>query len=266
MSTRPLIIGHRGASAIAPENTLAAFARAMQEGADGIEFDVRLAADGVAVVIHDATLQRTGSVSGIVSKLSSEELGRIDVGSWFDRQPRDSSQRAFGRFSNETVPSLQQVFDLFIHNQGSLYLEMKGEPQDNDRLAKQVVRQIKDNSFVNRVVVESFDLPLIELVKSIDPTVRTAALFEPKLSHPSSLLRTRLPQRAVACGTDEIALHHTLASAATIRNARELGLNVVVWTVDNPNWVIKAQDLDIHALITNDPARLVARLREASVV
>ena len=237
----------------------------MQDGADGIEFDVRLAADGVAVVIHDATLQRTGSVSGVVSKLSSEELGRVDVGSWFDRQTRDSTHRASRNFSSETLPTLQQVFDLFSRNEGLLYLEMKGEPEDGDRLAHQVVRQIQDNSLVNRVVVESFELSLIEIVKRIDPNVRTAALFEPKLSHPSSLVRTRLPQRAVACGADEIALHHTLSSAPTIRTARELGLNVVVWTVDNPDWVSKAQSLNIHALITNDPSKLVARLRETSV-
>ena len=70
MSELPLIIGHRGASAIAPENTLAAFKRAIQDGADGIEFDVRLSQDGVPVVIHDATLARTGLTDGVVAELS----------------------------------------------------------------------------------------------------------------------------------------------------------------------------------------------------
>ncbi len=85
MSRLPLIIGHRGASALAPENTLAAFRRAIADGADGIEFDVRLARDGVAVVIHDATLERTGLLKRRVANLTADELQAIDVGSWFRR-------------------------------------------------------------------------------------------------------------------------------------------------------------------------------------
>ncbi len=109
MSDLPLIIGHRGASAIAPENTLAAFTRAIQNGADGIEFDVRLSQDGVPVVIHDATLARTGLIDGVVAELSAEVLGRTDVGSWFGRRPNADDVD----FSGEKLPSLQQVFDLF---------------------------------------------------------------------------------------------------------------------------------------------------------
>ena len=100
MSRLPLIIGHRGASALAPENTLAAFRRAINDGADGIEFDVRLAKDGVAVVIHDATLERTtGSIRSRVSQLTAAELNAIDVGSWF--RPSESSRS----FAGEKVPS-----------------------------------------------------------------------------------------------------------------------------------------------------------------
>ncbi|MBV9957612.1 MAG: glycerophosphodiester phosphodiesterase, partial [Acidobacteria bacterium] len=81
-----LIIGHRGASAAAPENTLVAFERAMADGADGVEFDVQLARDGVPVVIHDATLRRTGLKEGLIAELSSNELARTDVGTWFNRR------------------------------------------------------------------------------------------------------------------------------------------------------------------------------------
>ena len=97
----PLIIGHRGASAVAPENTMAAFREAIAVGADGIEFDVRLARDGVPVVIHDSTLRRTGGLNKRVADLSAEEISKIDVGSWFAP-----------RFANETVPSLRDLFTL----------------------------------------------------------------------------------------------------------------------------------------------------------
>jgi len=83
--TSPLIIAHRGASAVAPENTLAAFARGLEDDAHGFELDVRLARDGVPVVIHDAKLQRTGSRADRVSQMTSAQLGEVDSGSWFNR-------------------------------------------------------------------------------------------------------------------------------------------------------------------------------------
>ena len=103
----PLILGHRGASAIAPENTLAAFSQALSDGADGIEFDVRLSRDGVPVVIHDGTLNRTGSISGTVRDLTAAQLSEVDVGSWFSK--RTGSQT----FAGERIPTLSQVFALF---------------------------------------------------------------------------------------------------------------------------------------------------------
>ena len=83
MSHLPLIIGHRGSSALAPENTLAAFRHAIADGADGIEFDVRLSSDGVAVVIHDPTLERTGLLKHRVSHVTAADLQTTDVGTWF---------------------------------------------------------------------------------------------------------------------------------------------------------------------------------------
>jgi glycerophosphoryl diester phosphodiesterase len=92
---KPLIIAHRGASALAPENTLAAFRRAIADGAEGIEFDVRLAKDNVPVVIHDADLKRVGARNGSVGEYTSAELGKIDVGSWFNRQKPEKANERF---------------------------------------------------------------------------------------------------------------------------------------------------------------------------
>src|SRR5258705_12537702 len=92
----PLILGHLGASALAPENTLAAFSRAISDGADGIEFDVRLSRDGGAVVIHDASLKRTGLINRPVSDLTAAELGEVDVGSWFAERAQNPKQSFSG--------------------------------------------------------------------------------------------------------------------------------------------------------------------------
>ena len=102
MTGRPLIIGHRGASGRLPENTVAAFRGALSDGADGVELDVRLSADGRAVVIHDATLARTSGVRGRVSDLTAAELARFDV------------------------PALDDVLALTARSRAVVYVEIKG--------------------------------------------------------------------------------------------------------------------------------------------
>src|ERR1044071_4382596 len=115
MIMSPLVIAHRGASAHAPENTLAAFRRALEVGADGVEFDVRLSRDGVPAVIHDSTLERTGGRADKVSKLTALELQDVDVGSWFNRKHPERADQAF---ADERVPLLTQVLELLADYKG----------------------------------------------------------------------------------------------------------------------------------------------------
>jgi len=255
---KPLIIGHRGASATAPENTMISFERAMDDGADGIEFDVQLARDGVPVVIHDASLKRTGLRSARVAELSSGELEKLDVGTWFNlRNPA----RARQEYRAATVPTLAGVLEYFRRRETVLYIEMKCSNRDSYTLASEVVRLINENQLANRAVVESFALDSIRDVRRIDPAIRTAALFEPKISRPVRS-KLRMIERALNYDANEIALHRTLASARTIEEAKRHGLHVVVWTVDHPSWVGKSIKNGIHAIITNEPARMFNERRD----
>ena len=238
----PLIIGHRGASAVAPENTMAAFREAIAVGADGIEFDVRLTGDGVPVVIHDSTLRRTGGVNKRVGDLSWHDLNQIDVGSWF---------RA-GSFANETVPSLVELFELFQSHDARLYLEMKCDsPAEYRPLAEACCRLINEFSFRQRVVVECFQLPALKVLKEIDSEIRTAALFDRAFTDQSIITR------ATELGAIAVALHHRLARESLVEKSKQAGFHVAVWTVDDPAWVGYARDFGIDALITNDPARML---------
>ena len=256
MEANPLILGHRGASAVAPENTLAAFARAILDGADGIEFDVRLSRDGLPMVIHDASLRRTGLRDSLVCDLTSDELQKIDVGSWFTRASFEGAPVA--SYASEKLPTLAQVFELFSPNRGWLYLEMKSDPNQGAKLAAAVVTCIHQFDCANRVVVESFDLPAIAEIKRIDSDIRTAALFEPKLTRPiSTIRRLNMVNLARQVGADEIALHHTLAGPGVVEKAKEAGLETVAWTIDDPQWIGRARSLGIKALISNDPAMMV---------
>lgn len=255
---RPLVIGHRGASALAPENTIVAFERAMSDGADGIEFDVRLARDRVPVVIHDATLRRTGLRAGDVARLTSGELSEVDVGTWFNlRHP----SRADEAYAQARVPTLASVFELFSKGNALLYVEMKCTVHEGRELAQQVVELIRDYSLAGSVVVESFAHEAILEIKRLDSSISTAALFEPKLARPFPSMR-KMIERAQQCRADEMALHRTLAGGRRLaEEAARVGLKTVVWTVDNPSWLQRAKRYGVHAIITNNPALMLTSNR-----
>jgi glycerophosphoryl diester phosphodiesterase len=219
---RPLIIAHRGASAVAPENTTAAFKAAIAAGADGIEFDVRLSRDGVPVVIHDDTLRRTHGMRRRVGDMTLNELNTVDV------------------------PSVEQLFELFQPNKLILYLEMKDIQIE---LAEACCRLVEEYRLKDRVVFECFEHSALEVVKHIDPKLKTAALFQP----PSSFIL----KRAQAIGASELALHHRLANKRLIEKAKLANLKIVTWTVDDPSWVSRAREHGIDALITNNPSALI---------
>ena len=258
----PLVIAHRGASAIAPENTLAAFARALADGADGLELDVRLARDGVPIVIHDSTLRRTGRCAGVVSELTSGELGRIDIGSWFNRAHPKLAQ---AKYSREVIPTLEQVFSVCQAQSRTqhalIYVEMKTEPvsKRDSELARSVVRLINNCDLQSRVVVVSFNLIALAQVKAFEPSIRTGALFEPKRSAAKSISGRRLIAAAIDCGANEILLHRLIASRRLIDLAATEGLRSVVWTVDDPKWLRRVASRGIHAIITNNSAAMMFR-------
>lgn len=217
----PLIIGHRGASAVAPENSIAAFEAAIAAGADGIEFDVRLSRDGVPVIIHDDTLQRTHGLRGRVMDSSADELGSVGV------------------------PSLRDLFELMSQNDLILYLEIKGS---SAALAERCCELVSEFSYEDRVIVECFDLNVIKNIR----TLKTAALFEPRIYTDQRVIDRTLEARASV-----LALHHRLAKSTLVEKAKLAGLRVVVWTVDDPAWIARAQAMGIEALITNDPATMI---------
>jgi glycerophosphoryl diester phosphodiesterase len=259
MSRLPLIIGHRGASFYAPENTLAALKMAIEEGADGVEFDVRLAKDGIPVVIHDADLRRVARRGDAVSDLTSTQLAGIDVGSWFDR---DFTGRVSASHEKETVPSLERVLNLLEDSSRLVYVEIKTETGNTDELVQKCCAIIRSSPLLPRIIVKSFSLEAIKLVKELLPEVQTAALFEP---NPKTVFRrgSNLVGKAADHGARHISLHWSLVNRRLLEAANSVEMPVTVWTVDHPRWVERAQTLGIRSLITNDPKKLIG-IRDGS--
>ncbi|MBK6749362.1 MAG: hypothetical protein KA956_11570 [Pyrinomonadaceae bacterium] len=254
MSNFPLIIGHRGASAHAPENTLAAFQLALNVGADGVEFDVQLAKDGVPVVIHDATLDRTASRPERVADLTPKQLAAADIGTWFNNK---FPKKAKPEFAKETVPTLAQVLDLLKDTQGLIYIELKCGDSDYEPLAKSVCDVIRDSHLLPQVIVKSFKLAAIPVVRFRLPEVQTAALFEPTIM---DFLRRRKHILAIAreFGAHQISLHYSLVTRKLVALATQAQMPVTIWTADDPKWLKRCHKLGIRALITNDPANAIS--------
>jgi glycerophosphoryl diester phosphodiesterase len=244
----PLIIGHRGASAYAPENTHAAFELALDDGADGIEFDVRLARDGVPVVIHDASLARTVQIERMVAEFDSKLLAQFYAGAWYNEKNPDRALEGFGW---ERIPLLSEVFERY--GDKYLYVEMKcEEPSQRAALARAVVDLIREHKLGERLVIKSFEHDAIAEVKRLAPDIRTAALFGRSWPRPF-VPASKILAEAAACGADEISLHRSLLRKSTVEAAHSRGFGVVVWTVNSPFVFRRATAMNVRAVITDKP-------------
>ena len=167
-----IVVAHRGASARAPENTMEAFRLGVEDGADAIELDVHLTADGQLAVIHDETLDRTTDRTGRVADLTMEELREADAGATFAR-PDDSGFPFAGQ--GLTVPTLPEVLS-WLPDEVGLVVEIKARAA-----ADAVVEAVRDHPVRqgDRLVVISFDEPTIERVRELDPGIRTGYLLVP---------------------------------------------------------------------------------------
>jgi len=139
-----------------------------------------------------------------------------------------------------------RLFELFQSNDLALHLEMKGH---ETQLAEECCRLVEQYRLKDRVVVSCFDHSVLQTIKGIDPALKTAALFQPPAAF--------IIKRARTIAADGLALHHRLVTTRLLDEAKQAGLKVTVWTVDDPSWVERARAMDIHALITNNPSALI---------
>lgn len=256
---RPRVIAHRGASAIAPENTLLAFRLAIEAGAEAIETDAHLSRDGDVVLIHDADLRRTTSCSGSVADLRAAELSACDAGYWF--MPNGERRHPF-RGLGLVVPTLSDLLDLTsaLGPAVMLNIEIKNLPDaidydPDDRLARRLVELLAGTTAANRVLLSSFNPNAIDRVKARAPAIRTAYLCGPRAD-----LHARIAY-ARARGHD--AIHPHFSSLGNGEGARrivdvmhEAGLEVSVWTVNDPQRMLEMAAAGVDGIITDDPGQL----------
>jgi glycerophosphoryl diester phosphodiesterase len=255
-----LIIAHRGASATAPENTLSAFARAMHDGADGIELDVRLSRDGVPVVIHDSTLPGTRLRKRYVSRIALPKLKHTDIGTWFNRRHPELARLEYTR---QTISTLDEVLQLMSNQPRKafvIYVELKcgRSRKQNEKLVDATVACVQRHELRNQAVLISFNLHAVARIKQLDSSLRTGALFGQ-----TSLVKSpaRIVEAAVDCAADEVLVNHRIVSEKLVAAARAQNLPTAIWTVDDVATLERFRALGIQALMTNDPAKFLKAAR-----
>ena len=242
------VLAHRGLSSAAPENTMAAFHAAADAGAQWIETDVDLLADGTPVLIHDTALERTTDRGGSIYGLRAADLAHVDAGSWFGPD-----------FAGERLPTLEAFID-FVNERGiNANIELKANEQGAARsveLVDTLAAALERLDAGRQVLVSSFSQPLLMAFHQRHPQYATAVLYE------STTIRPDWRSVAELCGAVAIHPEDTGLTEAMVRAARAAGYGVNVWTVNRPdranqlfNWGCTGVFTDVYPLLAAGPAR-----------
>ncbi len=234
LPTKPSVqvTAHRGHARAAPENTLSAIRKAIESGADFAEVDVQLTRDGVIVLLHDSDLKRVAGVPQRLDEMAYDEVRKLDVGSWFDAS-----------FASERVPTLAQVIDL-SRGRIKLNIELKLYGPDG-QLAEDMARLIREQNFESDCIVTSFDYDALQRVKQHNPRVRTGLIIAKALGDVSRL------------DLDALSVRADWLTDSVLREAQRRGLEVHVWTVNDPRQMNLMIKRGVDNILTSDPDQLI---------
>jgi len=236
-----LVIAHRGASGNAPENTMAAFRKAVALGATFIETDLQLSRDARFVAIHDATVNRTTNGQGAVHDMTLAELRKLDAGSWFGSE-----------FGGERIPTLEEIFEFSKKNDVVFYLEIK--PAGSWGGEHALIGALRESGEIPRAVVISFDPSIVMSLRKIEPTLMTGLLYDGQIENPL--------EKAVAIGARQLAVRGDLVTPAMLAEARKKDLQVVCWTVNHSAHMRMLAAAGVDGIMSDYPDRLVAAVRK----
>jgi len=235
-TARPLIFAHRGASAYAPENTLAAFNLALEQGADGIELDAKLTADGEVVVIHDQTVDRTTDGQGRVSQMTLAQLRQLDAGVWKGTA-----------FKGCKIPTLAEVFEA-LGNHLIINIELTNYGSPEDGLPEKAARLVQTYHLEESVLFSSFLPSNLVLIRKMLPQVPLAILARPG---PAGRNHRSVQSRNVA--QEFLHPHFLDTTKRLIDREKAAGRQVTAWTVNFPFMMRRLIHAGVDGLITDNP-------------
>jgi glycerophosphoryl diester phosphodiesterase len=232
---KPWVIAHRGASGHAPENTMAAFQRAVELGAGFIETDLHLTRDARFVAIHDAILERTTNGRGNVHDFTLHELHRLDAGHWYDR-----------KFMGERIPTLENILEFSRKHDVVFYLEVKYEAAWGMHHA--LVGALQKAQDAASIIVLSFDPGTLESIRKLDGSLMTGLLVEQALLDPV--------QMAVEVGARQLCPRYSMVTRELVESSHRADLHVATWTVNEADDMRAMISAGVDGIMTDFPDRL----------
>lgn len=229
------IIAHRGASGLAPENTIAGMKLAIEYGCDGIETDLQLTKDGEVVVFHDWSVERTTDGKGQIRDLTFEEISKLDNGSWFSEE-----------FKGERVPRLEDLLEVVPENL-ILNLELKSQAFDSRGLEEKVMEILKENNRKENIIISSFNHESLKRVREVDKTIKLGILYEGYLLGLDEYIRN--------LNLDISSVHPGVSytDQALINEIHSKDLLGYIWTVNDKESVERLKGYGVDGIITNYP-------------
>ncbi|MCS0790391.1 glycerophosphodiester phosphodiesterase family protein [Cytobacillus pseudoceanisediminis] len=228
-------IAHRGASALAPENTLASFEKAIELGFDYIELDVRLSKDKQLVVIHDANVLRTTDGEGLIEDLTVKEIKKLDAGSWFSPA-----------YAGERIPLLNEVLKE-VSGKTGIIIEMKS-PENQPGMTEILADMLNSYKPDNQIKVQSFHINEIKKFHQLAPEISAGLLLSKHLD-----LFHLASYREFA---SFLSVHHLLLSKSFINQAELFGYEIYSWTISKQYQFADMQRLGVHGIISDDEKRI----------
>jgi len=229
------VIGHRGAPHTAPENTLQSFRNAIDAGADGIEFDIRLTADNRLVVMHDANVDRCTDGTGPVAEHSWDGLRRLDAGGWFG-----------SAFRGERVPAFTEALEVMRKRVLPLVEIKEQADRDAAYLASVILAELDSLEMRRDVVLHSFDPAIVAALYKADSTLALASTFDEEVVPPAWI--------------GGVHPHATLVTGALVEAAHAAGRWVCTWIANTESAVQQLAGLDVDGIMTDDPAMAITAI------
>lgn len=241
------VISHRGANRYAPQNTLPAFERSIQLGADGVETDVHMTKDGVPVICHNYTINETSNSMGSIASYTLEELKRFDFGVYFS-----------SAFKGTRIPTLDEFLDLIASSDIEIMnIELKSPREKETGIVAKTIKAVKAHNLFDRLLISSFDSKLLVEAKSIDENCQTGYLYCPnRMDSPSLLLCAGAAAFAKKIGADALHPMDIYVNPLYVKAAHKAGIKVNVWTVNKESRIRYMIHCGVDGIITDCPDRV----------
>ena len=238
--SRPKILAHRGARKVAPENTLAAFEKAVRLGFDGVEFDVVMTRDSIPVVYHGDDLSQTTRTKGLIYQMDADDVFKADAGEMFDL-----------KYRGEKIPSLREALDFLSRTNMFINIELKSQPKRKSGVEKIVADMIHEHNLEARCLVSSFSPWILHRFCKYAPNITTSLLTGPK---PFFFIKTFMWAHLLHIGGINPVIQSTTDTLMTF--ARAKNWKVFAWNVNMRQEYAKAIDFGVDGIITDEPELL----------